>query len=196
LEQFCKLGGYHDALGEDVDYDHRLIKSGGRIWLADDLVITYVPRNNIISLFYQYVKHGRGQARRFLRHGGRRHIRHFILPSVAPIVILAFFGPLYWPLAVPASLWLLACLSYGLVLGIIKKDVCAAASGYASIVMQLAWSLAHWWEIISIRAPAFFRPSGSAAEAPRVFDRASTDGGLHVSADHHRGGPCRRTDVG
>jgi hypothetical protein len=25
----------------------------------------------------------------------------------------------------------------------------AAPSGYASIVMQLAWSLAHWWEIIS-----------------------------------------------
>src|SRR5215467_10836384 len=89
LEQFRKLGGYHDALGEDPDYDQRLIKSGGRIWLADDLVITYLPRNNTISLFRQYVKHGRGQAGRFLRHGGRKHIRHFILPSVAPIVILA-----------------------------------------------------------------------------------------------------------
>jgi succinoglycan biosynthesis protein ExoA len=192
LEQFRKLGGYHDALGEDPEYDQRLIKSGGRIWLADDLVITYVPRNNTISLFHQYVKHGRGQARRFLRHGGRRHIRHFILPSVAPIVILAFLGPLYWPLAVPASLWLLTCLSYGLVLGIIQKDVCTTAAGYASIVMQVAWSLAHWWEIISNRVHALFRPSGSAAEAPRVLDHDSTGGGLLISADHDR----RRMDVG
>jgi succinoglycan biosynthesis protein ExoA len=190
LEQFCKLGGYHDALGEDPEYDQRLIKSGGRIWLADDLVITYVPRNNTISLFYQYVRHGRGQARRFLRHGGRRHIRHFILPSVAPIAILAFFGPLYWPLAVPSFLWLLACLSYGLLLGIRKRDFCAAASGYASIVMQLAWSLGHGWEIISIRADAFFRLSSSAAKAPRILDRGSTGGGLPISGDQHRGSPC------
>jgi succinoglycan biosynthesis protein ExoA len=196
LEQFRKLGGYHDAPGEDLEYDEQLIKSGGRIWLADDLVITYLPRNNTISLFRQYVKHGRGQARRFLRHGSRKHIRHFILPSVAPIVILAFLGPLYWPLAVPASLWLLTCLSYGLVLGIMKKDVCAAASGYASIVMQLAWSLGHWWQIISIKSDAFFRPSGSAAEAPHVLDRGNIGGGLLVSADHHRGDPYRRTDGG
>jgi succinoglycan biosynthesis protein ExoA len=159
LEQFRKLGGYHDELGEDPEYDDRLIRSGGRIWLADDLVITYLPRSNTISLFWQYVRHGRGQARRFLRHGGRRHIRHFILPSVAPIVLLGFLGPLYWPLALPAAVWLSICIAYGLVPGITQKDVCAAASGYASIIMQLAWSLAHWWEIISNRAHTLFRPS-------------------------------------
>ena len=133
--------------------------STGGIPHADDLVITYFPRSNTISLFRQYVKHGRGRAHTFVRHGGRKRIRHFILPSVAPIMILGFFGPLYWPLAVPASTWLLACLSYGLVLGIRQKDICAAGSGYASIVMQLAWSIGHWREIISIRAHTLFRPS-------------------------------------
>jgi succinoglycan biosynthesis protein ExoA len=162
LEQFRNLGGYHDALGEDPEYDQRLIKTGGRIWLADDLLITYLPRSNTISLFCQYVKHGRGQARRFLRHGGRRHFRHFILPSVAPIFFLGFLGPFYWPLAMPAAAWLLTCLLYGLVLGITKKDVCAAVSGYASIVMQLAWSLGHWWEVISNRTHTLLRPSRSA----------------------------------
>lgn len=178
LEQFRKLGGYHDALGEDPEYDHRLIKNGGRIWLADDLVIRYLPRKATISLFRQYMKHGRGQARRFLRHRGRKHIRHFILPSVAPIVLLGLLGPLYWPLAVPAAVWLLICLSYGLILGIIQKDVCAAASGYASIVMQLAWSLAHWWEIISYRAHTLFRTTGAVAEAPQILNQGDADGGL------------------
>jgi succinoglycan biosynthesis protein ExoA len=152
LGWFRKVGGYDDTLSEDPEFDRRLIKSGGKIWLADDLVITYFPRNSTISLFRQYLKHGRGRARTFVRHGGRKRIRHFILPSIVPIVTFGFLAPLYWPLAVPALAWLLACLSYGLVLGIRQKDVCIAASGYAAIVMQLAWSLGHWLEIISIGA--------------------------------------------
>jgi succinoglycan biosynthesis protein ExoA len=152
LEWFRKLGGYNDTLSEDPEFDQRLIKSGGTIWLADDLVITYFPRNNTISLFRQYLKHGRGRARTFVHHGGRKRIRHFILPSIAPIVIIGFLGLLYWPLAIPASAWLFACLLYGFVVGIRQKDICAAGSGYTAMVMQLAWSLGHWREIISIVA--------------------------------------------
>jgi succinoglycan biosynthesis protein ExoA len=161
LEQFRKLGGYDDEMrfNEDAEFDRRLIQSGGRIWLADDLVITYFPRSNTISLFRQYAKHGRGRAHTFARHGGRTRMRHFILPSIAPIVLLGILGPLYWPLAGPASVWLFACLSYGLVLGIRQKDICAAGSGYASIVMQLAWSIGHWREIISIKTHMLFHPS-------------------------------------
>jgi succinoglycan biosynthesis protein ExoA len=142
---------------EDAEYDRRLVKGGGRIWLADDLVITYVPRSNTISLFRQYMKQGRGRAHTFIRHGGRKHIRHFILPSIAPIAVLGLFAPLYWPLAMPAMVWLAACLSYGLVLGIRQKKVYVAASGYTAIVMQLAWSLGHWREIISIKLNTLFR---------------------------------------
>jgi succinoglycan biosynthesis protein ExoA len=159
LERFRKLGGYDDEFNEDAEFDRRLVKSGGRIWLADDLVITYFPRSNTISLFRQYVNYGRGRARTFVRHGGRKRMRHFILPSIAPIVILVFLSPLYWPLAIPGSVWLFACLSYGLVLGIRQRDICASGSGYASMVMQLAWSFGHWGEIISIRAHTRFRPS-------------------------------------
>jgi succinoglycan biosynthesis protein ExoA len=158
LARFRELGGYDDKLNfnEDAEFDRRLIKSGGTIWLADDLIVTYVPRKNTISLFTQYVKHGRGRAHTFARHGGRYRIRHFILPSVAPIIILALLAPLYWPLAVPASAWVLVCLSYGIALGIRHNDFCAAASGYASMVMQVAWSFGHWREIIAIGAHRLF----------------------------------------
>jgi len=159
LKWFRKLGGYNAVLNEDAEFDRRLIKSGGKIWLADDLVITYFPRNSAISLFRQYWYQGRGRASTFFRHGGRKRIRHFLLPTFAPTIILGFLAPLYRPLALPACAWLFACLSYGLVLGVRQKDPCAAASGYAAIVMQLAWSLGHWQEIISIRARTFFRPS-------------------------------------
>src|SRR5690348_683384 len=77
LDWFRKLGGYDDELqfNEDAEYDGRLIKSGGRIWLADDLLITYFPRKNTISLFRQYVKQGRGRAHTFFRHRGRKRLR-------------------------------------------------------------------------------------------------------------------------
>jgi succinoglycan biosynthesis protein ExoA len=95
LQRFRKLGGYDEIqFNEDAEFDQRLIKSRGRIWLADDPVITYFPRASTTSLFRQYTKHGLGRARTFGRHGGRKHIRHFILPSIAPIVILGFFAPL------------------------------------------------------------------------------------------------------
>jgi succinoglycan biosynthesis protein ExoA len=156
LNWFRNLGGYQSDIGEDPEFDRRLIQCGGKIWLADDIVVTYFPRKNTISLFRQYLRHGRGRARGFMLHGGRRG-RHFILSSVAPLVVLGFLAPLYWPLAVPAAAWLFICFSYGLVLGMREKEICAVASGYASIVMQIAWSLGHWWEIISIRTGAPFR---------------------------------------
>jgi succinoglycan biosynthesis protein ExoA len=160
LEWFHKLGGYEEIqFNEDAEFDRRLIKSGGRIWLADDLVITYFPRDNTISLFRQYVAHGLGRARTFVRHGGRKRMRHFILPSIVPIIILGFFAPFYWPLAVPASAWLFVCISYGIALGVRQRDLCAAASGYAAMVMQLGWSFGHWWEIISTRDHRLFRTS-------------------------------------
>jgi succinoglycan biosynthesis protein ExoA len=158
LNWFRKLGGYQSDVGEDPEFDRRLIKSGGKIWLADDIVITYFPRKNTFSLFRQYVRHGRGRTRVFIRHGGRR-VRHCILASVAPMVLLGFLAPLYWPLALPALGWLFTCLSYGVVLGVKERDICALASGYASIVMQVAWSIGHWREIMSIRTQALVRPS-------------------------------------
>jgi len=154
LARFRALGGYDAALGfnEDAEFDRRLVKSGGRIWLADDLAITYFPRKSTASLFRQYRTHGRGRAHTFARHGGRSHIRHFILPAILPLVLLALLSPLWWPLALPALVWLGGCLGYGLMLGIRERDRCAAAAGYCAIVMQFAWSLGHWRERLAIAA--------------------------------------------
>jgi succinoglycan biosynthesis protein ExoA len=110
LEWFRNLGGYDAALkfNEDAEFDQRLIKNGGRIWLADDLVITYFPRSDTISLFRQYVKHGSGRAHTFARHGGRTRIRHFILPLSHPLHSLGFSAHSIgrWPCPPRHGCWL------------------------------------------------------------------------------------------
>jgi len=159
LDYFNRLGGYDVTMevNEDAEFDRRLIRSGGRIWLTDDLPITYFPRNRTTSLFRQYYRYGRGRAHTFARHGGRTRFRHFVLPSIAPIVLLALFAPLSWAAAIPAFTWLGACLSYGLALGAKKRDICAAGAGYCAIVMQFAWSLGHVREILSIYLRSAYR---------------------------------------
>jgi succinoglycan biosynthesis protein ExoA len=165
LEHFCQLGGYDLTMkhNEDAEFDSRLIKAGGRIWLADDLVITYFPRKNTFSLFRQYFGHGRGRAHTFARHGGRKHVRHFILPSILPIVLLSLFAPLRGVLAIPALGWLGLCIAYGCVLGVKNRDICAAGAGYCAIVMQFAWSLGHWREIISIFGQSVYQRFAASA---------------------------------
>jgi succinoglycan biosynthesis protein ExoA len=159
LKYFSQLGGYDVTMNfnEDAEFDSRLIKAGGRIWLADDLAITYFPRKNTSSLFRQYFRHGRGRAQTFARHGGRKRLRHFILPSILPIVLLSLFAPLYGVLAVPALGWLGTCIAYGCALGVKNRDICAAGAGYCAIVMQFAWSLGHWREIMSISGQSAYR---------------------------------------
>jgi succinoglycan biosynthesis protein ExoA len=159
LENFCQLGGYDVTMkfNEDAEFDRRLVKAGGRIWLADDLAITYFPRKNTFSLFRQYFGHGRGRAHTFARHGGRKRVRHFILPSILPMVLLSLFVPLWWVLAIPALAWSGVCIAYGCVLGVKNRDICAAGAGYCAIVMQFAWSVGHWREIISISGQSAHR---------------------------------------
>jgi succinoglycan biosynthesis protein ExoA len=164
LDRFRQLGGYDVTMrtNEDAEFDRRLIKDGGRIWLADDLAITYFPRKNTFSLFHQYFEYGRGRAHTFARHGGRKRVRHFILPSILPIVLLSLFAPLCGGLAIPALGWLGLCITYGCALGAKNRDICAAGAGYCAIVMQLAWSLGHWREIISIFGQTAYRRIASA----------------------------------
>jgi succinoglycan biosynthesis protein ExoA len=165
LEHFRQIGGYDVTMtiNEDAEFDRRLIQAGGRIWLADDLAITYFPRKNTSALFRQYFGYGQGRAHTFARHGGRTRVRHFILPSILPIVLLSLFAPLWWVLAIPALGWLGLCLAYGCVLGVKNRDICAAGAGYCAIVMQFAWSLGHWREIISMFGQSVYQRIAASA---------------------------------
>ena len=154
LDTFIAVGGYDETYShnEDAELDHRILDAGGRIWLEPQLSIVYYPRKTIRSLARQYFKYGHGRAMTIARHGGRRRLRQVLPLAIAPICGLLILSPVYPKAALPALAWATLCILYGLALGI-RGGACAAMAGPAAMIMQAAWSLGYWTNIIGRRKP-------------------------------------------
>jgi succinoglycan biosynthesis protein ExoA len=156
LSVFRAAGGYDESFthNEDAELDVRLARSGARILLAADILIDYVPRAAARSLAQQYYNYGRGRARTALKHKTALKPRQLIPISVAPLAALALFAPLTPLAALPAAVWLSACLFYGAWLGVRERSWCACAAGAAAAIMHLAWSAGFLRELVQFRGAA------------------------------------------
>jgi len=150
LKQFVGVGGYDDTLShnEDAEFDVRLARAGGKIWLTRAVDITYFPRSHPLALYRQYVNYGRGRARTLLHHHLRPKVRQFLPACVLPTVLALLLSP-WIPFAIgPAALWSGTCLLSGVALGIQQRRRCAFASGVAAMIIHLGWSMGFWWELV------------------------------------------------
>lgn len=152
---FRRIGGYDETFthNEDAEFDARLTAQGGRILLAADVLIDYFPRANPVTLARQYFQYGKGRARTVLKHRLALKPRQWAPIFVAPAVLLSVLAPLWPVFALPAVVWLVTCLGFGLVLGAREKSVCAAGAGIAAIIMHFSWSLGFLKQILTDRAP-------------------------------------------
>jgi succinoglycan biosynthesis protein ExoA len=160
LGKFMGIGGYDEFFdnkklrsAEDVDFDARLWDSGGRIWLANDIEVTYFPRSSSLALLKQYYAYGYGRGMMFKRHLSRIKSRHLILPVIAPTVALSALGAtLWWPLVLPAIAWSSTCLLCGS-LATSSKGWCARFSGVPAAIMQFGWSAGFLVAVLSMDEP-------------------------------------------
>lgn len=83
LDWFRRVGGYDPAIShnEDAEYDLRLARAGGAIWLTDRTRITYMMRPTLRALARQYWNYGRGRANTLTKHRIVPRLR-----QVAPVV--------------------------------------------------------------------------------------------------------------
>jgi succinoglycan biosynthesis protein ExoA len=74
---FEKVGLYDPkaVTNEDAEINHRIIESGGKVFLSRDIVVHYYPRDSFKSLAKQYYKYGQGRARTLLKHGRFQSVR-------------------------------------------------------------------------------------------------------------------------
>lgn len=158
LSLYCRAGGYDEAFShnEDAELDKRLTALGGRIWLEPTGALTYFPRRTPLALLRQYRGYGFGRAQNIARHRSPLRLRQAIPVPVAPVACiglmalpLAALEPGAVFLAVPMLLWLLACGTYGLMLGWKQKSACVAFSGLAMAVMHLGWSMGFWQFVLT-----------------------------------------------
>jgi succinoglycan biosynthesis protein ExoA len=152
---FLRAGGYDEGFShnEDAEFDVRLRRSGGRIWLTRDLEIAYFPRSRPGPLFRQYRSYGRGRARTLLRHKERPRLRQLLPLAVAPALIALAAAPWLPLAAAPALAWALICLAYGAGLAIRTRAAEALLSGPAAMIMHVGWSIGFWSLLIETARP-------------------------------------------
>ena len=137
LEQ---LGGYDEAFtrGQDYELNHRIINSGGVVYLDPELEVEYRPRNSLKALGRQYFGYGRSKRRMARKHPGSLRLRQ-VLPPIATIgivgtLIASWWLP--WLAAIPATYLVAVSASAWRAPGGLKESI---ATGSALVVMHFAW---------------------------------------------------------
>lgn len=143
LGWYRRIGGYDETFShnEDAEYDTRLTRAGGRIYLDAGIRIKYIPRGDTRRLWAQYYGYGRGRARNALKHGFRLKLR-----QTAPLLALTgSVGGLaaslvYWPaLSLPAG-YMAILLVASLATAWRHRSACGLLAGFAAGTMHMAWA--------------------------------------------------------
>lgn len=151
---FRKVGGYDEAFShnEDAEYDYRVCKAGGRVWLDADIRIDYTPRGSVRSLARQYFNYGKGRAKNLHKHKARLKLRQSAPISILALCMAGLVGGIFqWQaLLLPAGyLSVLAGASAAIALK--HKSACGLLSGLAAGTMHLAWAAGFTWESVAGR---------------------------------------------
>ena len=151
---FHRLGGYDTSFvaNEDAEFDLRVRRSGGRIWLQTNLTVDYTPRPTLEALALQYWRYGRGRAMTFRKHGEQLRLRQWLPPAfvlaIAAALPLVVITP--WALIVPA-LYLFAILIATLLLLRNNFSACTLIAAPAMIAMHLPWGSGFLFELAQRR---------------------------------------------
>lgn len=143
LDWFRSVGGYDTDFShnEDAEYDYRVTRAGGKIWMNGDARISYHMRGSLWALQRQYFNYGRGRARTCAKHGLRPKFRQS-LPAVNLFLMLAcMVGAIWLPwLVVLPTLYILTLIGISLVAATKLRNLSGLWAGPALAAMHNAWA--------------------------------------------------------
>lgn len=142
-EIFTALGGYDETFShnEDAEFDIRNVRAGGRIWIECEAAVKYFPRASLSKLAQQYLMHGSGRAKTYLKHRQRLNPRQLLPVAVLLISVTCLAAAFVYPYALVAPFaYFLTCLAAGVVIGFKHRSLCATGSGVAAMVMHISWA--------------------------------------------------------
>lgn len=160
-EFFLKIGGYDEsfAVNEDAEYDIRVHKAGGRVWMESSALIEYFPRRSPVSLARQYYRYGSGRARTVIKHSARLKLRQAfpVAVFVACAVGVGLTPVLPAALLVPVA-YFAACFAAGLTL-VAKGEpfLRGLMSSVALSIMHLSWGAGFMIQYVVSKASREFK---------------------------------------
>ncbi len=144
LDWFRHVGGYDPAINynEDAEYDLRLARAGGKIWLTDRTRIAYTMRPSLRSLWRQYWRYGRGRANTLTKHRTMPRLRQIapvmnvwlLAASMAAMVVTPL--ALFWP-----ALYAILLIGASIAAAVSLRGIGGLWAGPALAAMHLAWGL-------------------------------------------------------
>ncbi|WP_419815172.1 glycosyltransferase family 2 protein [Glacieibacterium sp.] len=139
---FERLGGYDESFiaNEDAEFDRRVRAAGGRIWLASELQVDYLPRATLGKLFKQYRRYGQGRAQNYRKHGERLRARQMLPPVLVVALVASLLLAVFWlPALLLPALYLLGLAAASLALFVKTPEPCTLLAGAAAATMHMAW---------------------------------------------------------
>jgi len=137
---------------QDYELNYRVRRTGGRIFLAPDIRITYFPRESLKALWRQYFRYGFWKVQTIRKHPRSAKWRHLVAPAfVAGLLgsfLLGFVWHMFWRLlAGVVALYLLLAVVFSALRA--RKE--RGGLKYLPLMpvvfatLHLAWGLGFWW---------------------------------------------------
>ena len=94
---FDEIGYFDEELVrcQDDEFNYRLRKFGGKIFLTPKIKAYYYPRSNLKKLFRQYFQYGCWKIRVLQKHFKMMQLRQFVPPAFVLSLILSFSAGLF-----------------------------------------------------------------------------------------------------
>ena len=153
------IGAFNENLltNEDYEFNTRVRKSGGRVWLDPAIRSVYFSRPNLASLFRQYWRYGYWKARMIKLYPGALRWRQMVPPAfVLSLAVLGVAAPFLFQARIMLGIEILIYAACLLVAGLQaafarREPTLLAGLPLALGIMHIAWGGAFIWSLLDAK---------------------------------------------
>lgn len=154
-ELIQRIGAYNEKLltNEDYEFNARIRKSGGKVWLDPLIRSVYFARGNLVSLAQQYLRYGFWKGRMIRNYPETLRWRQalppvFVLSLLLLGIIGVFFRPAWWLLGMEVTAYLIILILFGIQKGVQSREPgLIIGMPLAIATMHLCWGAAFLWSL-------------------------------------------------
>ena len=152
-----KIGGYNESLltNEDYEFNARIRKANGRVWLDPSIRSVYFARSTLLELIRQYWRYGFWKWRMLRRFPDTLRWRQALPPlfvsSIIGLALLSIFVPwMRWAVLAELVLYVSVLLLAGLHAALKQRKLFLLPGLPLAIsVMHLAWGSGFLWSMLT-----------------------------------------------